>query len=204
MPRSARSRRCCARSASATSPSPSRSAADAAPAFCNGTVLVPWPNRVRDARWTYDGRVLQLDITEPARGNALHGLLQFTEHEVRERTDASVTLGAAGPAPARLAVPARLLGAVRAAAGRDRRHARSGQPRRRCPRPTRRARIRSCASATSRSSELALRRSPAASYFAVDDRLNPTGELARRRHPLRPARSRGSWATSSSTPRSAG
>ena len=70
-------------------------AVDASPAFCNGTVLVPWPNRVRDARWNYQGRELRLDITEPARGNALHGLLQFTEHEVRERSDESVTLGVA-------------------------------------------------------------------------------------------------------------
>src|SRR6202007_3361683 len=62
--------------------------------FPNGTVLVPWPNRVRDARWTYAGRELRLDVTEPARGNALHGLLQFTEHAVRERSDAAVTLGA--------------------------------------------------------------------------------------------------------------
>ncbi|MFT4028505.1 MAG: hypothetical protein QM675_01395 [Protaetiibacter sp.] len=69
--------------------------ADAAPPpFCSGIVLAPWPNRVRAGRWVYDGRLQQLDITEPKRGGALHGLLEFTEHEVRERTDAAITLGA--------------------------------------------------------------------------------------------------------------
>lgn len=66
----------------------------APPPFCSGIALAPWPNRVRAGRWTHDGAVQQLDITEPARGGALHGLLEFTEYEVRERTDAAITLGA--------------------------------------------------------------------------------------------------------------
>jgi aldose 1-epimerase len=66
----------------------------APPPFCSGIALAPWPNRVRAGRWTLDGTVQQLDITEPARGGALHGLLEFTEYEVRERTDATITLGA--------------------------------------------------------------------------------------------------------------
>jgi aldose 1-epimerase len=70
---------------------------DVAPPFGNGTVLVPWPNRVRDGRWTLDGAVQQLDITEPSRGNALHGLLAFTDYEVRERSADAVTLGALIP-----------------------------------------------------------------------------------------------------------
>ena len=66
---------------------------DAAPAMCNGIVLAPWPNRVRAGQWTLDGAPQQLDITEPARGGALHGLLQFTDYELRQRTDAAITLG---------------------------------------------------------------------------------------------------------------
>ena len=64
------------------------------PPFGNGIVLAPWPNRVRDARWTLDGAEVQLDVTEPARGNALHGLLRFADYEVREQTADAVTLGA--------------------------------------------------------------------------------------------------------------
>jgi len=66
----------------------------APPPFCSGIALAPWPNRVRDGRWLLDGAVQQLDITEPKRGGALHGLLEFAEYEVRERADASITLGA--------------------------------------------------------------------------------------------------------------
>jgi aldose 1-epimerase len=66
----------------------------APPPFCSGIALAPWPNRVRAGRWQLDGVVQQLDITEPSRGGALHGLLEFTEYEVRERTDATLTLGA--------------------------------------------------------------------------------------------------------------
>lgn len=66
----------------------------APPPFCSGIALAPWPNRVRAGRWELDGVPQQLDITEPGRGGALHGLLEFTEYEVRERTDAAITLGA--------------------------------------------------------------------------------------------------------------
>src|ERR1700742_2640871 len=58
---------------------------DVLPPFGSGIVLVPWPNRVRDGRWTYHGQTMQLDITEPARGNALHGLLRHTPYQLVER-----------------------------------------------------------------------------------------------------------------------
>jgi aldose 1-epimerase len=40
-----------------------------------GKVLVPWPNRVRDGRYTHDDVEHQLALSEPERGNALHGLV---------------------------------------------------------------------------------------------------------------------------------
>jgi len=67
---------------------------DDLPPFCSGIALAPWPNRVRDARWNLEGEVQQLDITEPARGGALHGLLEFTDYEVRDQTADAVTLSA--------------------------------------------------------------------------------------------------------------
>jgi len=48
----------------------------------SGVVLVPWPNRVRDGRWRHEGRDLQLAITEPKFGNAIHGLLRFAPYAV--------------------------------------------------------------------------------------------------------------------------
>ena len=62
-----------------------------APMGC-GMVLVPWPNRVRDARWTLDGEPQQLDVTEAATGNASHGLLRNTGYRAGDHTDHAVTL----------------------------------------------------------------------------------------------------------------
>lgn len=64
-----------------------------APMGC-GLVLAPWPNRVRDARWEWEGEQQQLDITEPKLGNASHGLLRNTGYRLIEQTDDAVTLGA--------------------------------------------------------------------------------------------------------------
>ena len=68
--------------------------AASAPPSCAGWVLVPWPNRVADGKWTYDGVPQQLDITEPANGNALHGLLSGASYSVAGRTADSITLAA--------------------------------------------------------------------------------------------------------------
>ena len=68
--------------------------ADRPPAMCNGIILSPWPNRVRAGRWMLDGAPQQLDITEPDRGGALHGLLQFAEYQVTEQSPDAVTLAA--------------------------------------------------------------------------------------------------------------
>jgi aldose 1-epimerase len=59
-----------------------------------GIVLVPWPNRVAGGRWMLDGEEQLLDATEPATGNASHGLLRNTGYAVRERSDNAVTLAA--------------------------------------------------------------------------------------------------------------
>jgi aldose 1-epimerase len=42
-----------------------------------GPVLVPWPNRIRDGRYTFEGSEHQLALTEPARHNASHGLVRW-------------------------------------------------------------------------------------------------------------------------------
>jgi aldose 1-epimerase len=39
-----------------------------------GTTLVPWPNRIKDGKYTFDGTTYQLALTEPAARNAIHGL----------------------------------------------------------------------------------------------------------------------------------
>lgn len=57
-----------------------------------GVLLAPWPNRVADGAYELDGEVHQLPLTEPERGNALHGLVTWDRFEVRTRAPSSVTL----------------------------------------------------------------------------------------------------------------
>jgi aldose 1-epimerase len=64
------------------------------PPFADGIVLVPWPNRIPDGIWTLDGVPQQLDLTEPDKHNAIHGLLRHAPYRVVERTEGAVTLGA--------------------------------------------------------------------------------------------------------------
>jgi aldose 1-epimerase len=52
--------------------------ADQLPPAGAGALLAPWPNRIDGGRYTFDGAELQLALTEPARGNAIHGLTRWT------------------------------------------------------------------------------------------------------------------------------
>jgi aldose 1-epimerase len=47
----------------------------------SGKVLVPWPNRVRDGRYRFDGVEHRLEISEPERASALHGLVLWSRWE---------------------------------------------------------------------------------------------------------------------------
>jgi aldose 1-epimerase len=57
-----------------------------------GTVLAPWPNRVGGARYTFRGRTHQLEVNEPERGHALHGLVAGLDWQVAESTGERVRL----------------------------------------------------------------------------------------------------------------
>jgi aldose 1-epimerase len=58
-----------------------------------GQPLIPWPNRLRDGRYTWDGSEHQLSLSEPAVGNAIHGLVRWRNWQVRSREPARVVLG---------------------------------------------------------------------------------------------------------------
>ncbi len=63
-----------------------------------GQLLAPWPNRVDGGRYQAGGETYQLDLSEPAAGNAIHGLTRWAAWVPVHR----------GPATVRLAL--RLLG----------------------------------------------------------------------------------------------
>jgi aldose 1-epimerase len=51
--------------------------ADELPPGAAGQLLAPWPNRVEGGRYTLAGTGYQLDLSEPAHGNAIHGLTRW-------------------------------------------------------------------------------------------------------------------------------
>ena len=69
--------------------------ADRLPPMSCGAVLLPWPNRIRDGKYSFDGTQYQLPLSEPARGNASHGLVRWERWECIERGDDFVTLSLA-------------------------------------------------------------------------------------------------------------
>jgi aldose 1-epimerase len=50
-----------------------------------GQLLVPWPNRIEDGSYEFAGRTYQLPLNEPARQNAIHGLVRWSNWSIAER-----------------------------------------------------------------------------------------------------------------------
>lgn len=58
----------------------------------HGAVLLPWPNRLADGQYSFDGVTHQVPVNEIARTTALHGLACWVRWGLVEHTTASVTL----------------------------------------------------------------------------------------------------------------
>jgi aldose 1-epimerase len=56
-----------------------------------GQNLIPWPNRIRDGKYTFAGQPHQLALSEPARGNATHGLVRHVPWVLTDRAPDAVT-----------------------------------------------------------------------------------------------------------------
>ncbi|GAA4793187.1 aldose 1-epimerase family protein [Actinomycetospora chlora] len=67
---------------------------DTTPPMGAGGVLVPWPNRIAGAAYTWRGRRYSLEVTEAARGHAIHGLLRRRPWEIVDRAEDRVVLAA--------------------------------------------------------------------------------------------------------------
>jgi aldose 1-epimerase len=58
-----------------------------------GQVLQPWPNRIRDGRYTFEGVEYQLPLSEPATHNAIHGLTRWVRWQAIDVAADAVTVG---------------------------------------------------------------------------------------------------------------
>ncbi|ANY09244.1 aldose 1-epimerase family protein [Pseudonocardia sp. HH130630-07] len=75
----------------------------------SGALLAPWPNRVAGGRWRHRGTEQRLALTEPAPGNAIHGLLRHVPWTLVERGGDHVVLTAVAPVQPGWPQPVRLM-----------------------------------------------------------------------------------------------
>jgi aldose 1-epimerase len=60
-----------------------------------GQLLTPWPNRIDGGRYVFGGAEQHLALTEPARGNAIHGLTRWMPWTVIRHDAGAVVLRSA-------------------------------------------------------------------------------------------------------------
>ena len=61
--------------------------------FHRGAIVAPWPNRIGDGTYVWDGQELRTPLSEPERGNALHGLISYQSFRTVSRQDDQLVLG---------------------------------------------------------------------------------------------------------------
>jgi aldose 1-epimerase len=57
-----------------------------------GQLLIPWPNRIRDGKYSVAGQSRQLALSEPERGNAIHGLVRWATWSVLTHARDTISL----------------------------------------------------------------------------------------------------------------
>lgn len=66
-----------------------------AAAMCDGahgSPLVPWPNRLADGKYCFDGSDYQVALTEPKSNTAIHGFLRWRNWQLLSRTASRVVV----------------------------------------------------------------------------------------------------------------
>lgn len=58
-----------------------------------GHSMIPWPNRVRGGKYTWAGKEFQLDLTEPEKLGAIHGLTRWAPWRYLEGSAHSAAFG---------------------------------------------------------------------------------------------------------------
>jgi aldose 1-epimerase len=59
----------------------------------HGAPLIPWPNRLADGRYSFDGIDHQVALTEPTKSNAIHGFLRWRNWEAKTKEQQRVVMG---------------------------------------------------------------------------------------------------------------
>jgi aldose 1-epimerase len=59
----------------------------------HGTPLIPWPNRLKDGRYSFDGVAYQVALSEPRKQNAIHGFLRWWPWRAIEHGPDRVLMG---------------------------------------------------------------------------------------------------------------
>ena len=57
-----------------------------------GQILAPWPNRLGDGRYTFEGHAGDAALNEPEAHNAIHGLVRWMPWHLESRSDHAVRL----------------------------------------------------------------------------------------------------------------
>ena len=57
-----------------------------------GQVLAPWPNRLEDGTYSFDGESLTVPLSEPGTRTAIHGLVRWRNWSLADRDDNRVAL----------------------------------------------------------------------------------------------------------------
>ena len=66
--------------------------ADELPPGAAGQLLLPWPNRIDGGRYRMADTEYQLDLSEPAAGNAIHGLTRWSSWSLARRDPDAIAL----------------------------------------------------------------------------------------------------------------
>ncbi|HEV7209825.1 MAG TPA: aldose 1-epimerase family protein [Mycobacteriales bacterium] len=59
----------------------------------HGAPLIPWPNRLGDGRYAFDGTDYQVALNEPEKCNAIHGFLRWRSWRAVEQAPDRVVMG---------------------------------------------------------------------------------------------------------------
>ena len=144
----------------------------------HGAPLVPWPNRLADGAYSFDGNRYQLAINEPDKHNAIHGLLRWRNWQAIEHEPDRVFDGNSTSSAHWLSVPPRRPDRVRT----EVRPALASPPQRptrgRWPAPTAVVNIPTCRRGPALIDTCTLQLEAASWVDTANDRQLPTGTRA--------------------------